>query len=89
MFLSVLIANTIAADGRAIGLKVRCCWDLRDYGRCILPTPVSDMIKPILVLVSVICGILMFGGLVGYTYEDQITDITVPPPIKLGSLKTH
>ena len=45
--------------------------------------------KPILVIVSVICGILMLGGLVGYTYEDQITDITVLQPIKLGSLKTH
>ena len=40
--------------------------------------------KPILVLVSVICGILMIGGLVGYTYEDQITDITVPPANQVG-----
>ena len=40
--------------------------------------------KPILVLVTIVCGILMLGGLVGYTYEDEITDITVPPANQVG-----
>tara|TARA_B100001540_G_scaffold300467_1_gene305972 strand:- start:89 stop:601 length:513 start_codon:yes stop_codon:yes gene_type:complete len=40
--------------------------------------------KPILVLVTIVCGILMIGGLVGYTYEDEITDITVPPVNQVG-----
>lgn len=40
--------------------------------------------KPILILVSTICGLLMIGGLVGYTYEDEITDITVPPVNQVG-----
>ena len=40
--------------------------------------------KPILVIVSVICGILMLGGLVGYTYEDEMTGIPVPPVNQVG-----
>ena len=40
--------------------------------------------KPILVIVSVICGLLMLGGLVGYTYEDEMTGITVPPVNQVG-----
>ena len=42
--------------------------------------------KPILVLVTIVCGILMIGGLVGYTYEDEITDITVPPAVSYTHL---
>ena len=40
--------------------------------------------KPILVIVSVICGLLMLGGLLGYTYEDEMTGITVPPANQVG-----
>ena len=40
--------------------------------------------KTILILVTTICGLLMIGGLVGYTYEDEITDITVPPVNQVG-----
>lgn len=40
--------------------------------------------KPILVLVTIVCGILMIGGLIGYTYEDEMSGITVPPVNQVG-----
>ncbi len=37
-----------------------------------------SFLKPTLLIVSGICGLLMIGGLWGYTYEDSIEGIPVP-----------
>lgn len=37
--------------------------------------------RPILFIASGLCALLMMGGLVGYTYEDSMNDIPVPPGI--------
>ena len=40
--------------------------------------------RPILFIASGLCALLMIGGLVGYTYEDSIDDVVVPPLGQVG-----
>ena len=40
--------------------------------------------RPILFILSGICALLMLGGLWGYTYEDSIDDVVVPPFGQVG-----
>ena len=35
--------------------------------------------RPLLLIASGLCALLMLGGMWGYTYEDSMTDIAVPP----------
>lgn len=40
--------------------------------------------RPILFILSGLCALLMLGGMWGYTYEDEMVGITVPPANSVG-----
>jgi hypothetical protein len=42
------------------------------------------MMRVVLIIISALCGLLMIGGLVGYSYEDSIEDVVVPPLGQVG-----
>ncbi len=42
------------------------------------------MMRRVLIITSALCGLLMIGGLVGYSYEDSIEDVVVPPLGQVG-----
>ena len=40
--------------------------------------------RPLLLIASGLCALLMLGGMWGYTYEDEMAGITVPPANSVG-----
>ncbi len=42
------------------------------------------MMRGVLFIVSGLCALLMIGGLIGYSYDDSIEDVVVPPMGQVG-----
>ena len=42
------------------------------------------MMRVVLIVISALCGLLMIGGLVGYSYDDSIEGVVVPPMGQVG-----